>query len=277
MLDDRTTALAFIALIILTLTGVFGPMLAPYQYNVPQYEDGELLDNAPPSADHPLGTNSNGQDILSRLLYGARPTILAGYVGGFMILTIGATVGITAGYFGGAIESVLMRITDFFYGLPLIPFAIVLTAFMGVGYWQSIFVIGAVIWRGTARTLRSQVLQIKERPFIKSAEAVGSSRTRIIIKHVLPNVATMAVLFFALGVGRTIMYQASLSFLGVASPFIPSWGVMIRNAYQTGALLSYWYWSLPPGILISATVVATYLFGRGYEEVSQQSMDEDAV
>lgn len=266
LLDDRLTKIALSILVIIVIMGVFGQLVAPYQYNQQQYsQTGELLRTEPPSINHPLGTTDLGYDVLSRILYGAQPTLLTGFLGGFFVITIGMTIGVVAGYVGGSVETILMRFTDFVYGVPLLPFAIVLLAFFGGGFWTTIFVIGLILWRGNARVIRSQVLQIKERQFIRAAKATGASTPHIIIKHILPNIASMVALFFAIGIGYTIIIQASLAFLGVANPFVPSWGVMLRNAYNSGEIASAWWWSFPPAILISLTVLSAFLLGRGYE------------
>ena len=275
MIEDRTTAAYFSFLVGVLVLGVIGPYIAPYEYGESLYAaNGELLRSASPSLAHPLGTTDVGQDVLSRVLYGARPTVITGLLGGSMIIGIGMTIGVTAGYFGGWVDTVLMRFTDVIYGVPLIPFAIVLIALFGVGFLESIIVIGLLLWRGNARVLRSQVLQIKERPFVMAARSTGASDLRIIFKHILPNVASMAVLFFALGVGYTIILQASLAFIGVSNPFIPSWGVMVRNAYNSGLMSTAWWWSVPPGLLIALTVLSTFMFGRGYENIAGDGDDE---
>ena len=276
---DRTTAFYFAILVGVTFLGVVGPIVAPYGIQETQYDPatGQILQAAGPSLAHPLGTTFAGYDVLSRLLVGARPTVITGLLGGAMILTIGTAVGVTAGYVGGRTETVLMRFTDFVYGVPLIPFAIVLIAFLGVGFWASILVIGVILWRGNARVLRSQVLQIKERPYIMAAKAVGAGDLRIVMKHVLPNVASMAVLFFSLGIGFAIIFQAGLAFIGVSNPFIPSWGIMTRNAYTTGLMAQAPWWALQPGLLISITVLSTFLLGRGYERVSEGGADQETA
>lgn len=275
MLEDKVTMVYFGYLLVVLFLGIFGPMLAPYPYDKTLYVNGgDILRTAPPSLAHPLGTNNIGQDVLSRILYGARPTAITGLLGGTMIISIGMSVGITAGYVGGRVDDTLMRLTDVVYGVPLIPFAIILVSLFGVGFLQSIVVISLLLWRGNARVLRSQVLQIRERPFILAGKAMGASRTRIILKHILPNVAPMAVLFFSLGIGFSILIQATLAFLGVTSPFIPSWGVMVRSAYNSGMMSQAWWWSIPPGLMIAFTVLATFMFGRSYENIAGQGDDE---
>jgi len=278
MLESKATMVYALFIVFVLVLGLIGPTIAPHgKTDRMRGDDGSLLRGAPPSLDHPLGTTETGYDVFSRLLIGAQPTAVAGMLGGVLIISIGATIGITAGYVGGRTENVLMRLTDLVYGVPLIPTAIVLIAFFGVGFLQSILVISMVLWRGSARVLRSQVLQIKEREFILAAKATGTSTPRIILKHIFPNVATMAVMFFAIGIGYTIIIQAGLSFLGVVNPFTPSWGVMMRNAYTSGQVGNYWWWSIPPGLMIALTVVSTFMFGRGYERVAGGGDDEEAM
>lgn len=281
MLRDRTTAFYFSILVLIFFMGVVGPMVAPYDIEESHYsEDGGILRAEGPSWDHPLGTTFSGYDVLSRILVGARPTVITGVLGGGLIVTIGTSIGITAGYVGGRTETVLMRFTDFVYGVPLIPFGIVLITFLGVGFISSILVIGLILWRSAARVIRAQTLQIKQYPFVQVAKASGASTPRIILKHVLPNVAPMSIFFLSLGVGYAIMLQASLTFLGVANPFVPSWGVMIRNAFNSGYMSTAWWWSLVPGLLIGITVLSTFMFGRGYEDLisaDAETMEVEAV
>ena len=264
--QSRLTQFAAVYLVLFTLAGLFGPELTPYDYSTQHFnQDGTLRTMEPPSAQHLMGTTDRGEDVLSRLLYGARPTLVTAALGGSIIISIGLVVGITAGFTGGYTDDALMRLTDVFYGVPLIPAAIVLAAFFGTGFLSSIVVIGAILWRGSARVIRSQVLQIKERPFIKIARSSGASRFHIARNHILPNVAPMAILFFALGVGDAIIVQAGLAFIGVSDPFVPSYGVMVRNAYNSGALGEALWWSIPPGALIALTVLSAYLIGRSIE------------
>jgi len=258
--------------------GILGPAIAPYPADESVYgPNGALLLAEPPSVAHPLGTTNSGQDVLSRLIIGARPTVITGFLGGSVIISIGLSVGLISGYFGGVVDDILMRITDFAYSIPLLPFAIVIVAFLGIGFIEGILIIGFVLWRGSARVIRAQVLQIKQREYIQAARAVGASRRRIIFKHILPNVASMGILFFALGIGWAIIIQASLAFVGVVSPFVPSWGVMLRNAFNSGLMSIAWWWSLPPGILISAVVLSAFMFSRGYEQAVKDKGEYEVV
>lgn len=264
---DRLTQAAVVYLILFTGVGVFGPSLATHDFSEQHFsEDGGLKNMESPSSEHLMGTTNRGEDVFSRLVVGARPTLLTGLLGGSMIVGIGLFMGLTSGYIGGAVDSVLMRFTDFVYGVPVLPTAIVLAAFFGSGLISSVVVIGLVLWRGSARVLRSQVLQIKERPFIRILQASGASSLRIATRHLLPNILPMAILFFALGLGDAIIIQAGLSFVGVSDPFLPAYGTMVRNAYNSGALARAWWWSIPPGLLIGLTVLSAYLVGRSFEQ-----------
>jgi peptide/nickel transport system permease protein len=262
------TQFAAVYLLVFTIVGIVGPEVTPYDYATQHFnDDGTLRALEPPSTEHWMGTTDRGEDVFSRLLYGARPTLITAALGGSIIISIGMTVGITAGFIGGLVDTVLMRFTDVVYGVPLIPAAIVLAAFFGTGFLSSVVVIGLILWRGSARVIRSQVLQIKERPFIKIARSSGASSFHIARNHILPNVAPMAVLFFALGVGDAVIIQAGLAFIGVSDPFVPSYGVIVRNAYNSGALGKAVWWSIPPGALIAVTVLSAYLIGRSIEGV----------
>jgi len=270
LLSKNITRIPLIYLIFVIVLAVFGETLAPYGYNERIMDpNGGIMLAEPPSLAHPLGTTGDGYDVLSRVIVGARPTAIAGVVGGTMIVSIGLTVALLSGYLGGRVDETLMRITDLFYAIPFIPFALVVLAFFGAGFWTAILIIGVLLWRSNARVIRAQILQIKERPFITASQAAGASTPRIILKHILPNVAPMAILFFALGTGAAIIAQASLAFIGVADAQTPSWGVMIRNAYFSGFLREVWTWALVPGFMIAFTVLSSYLIGRSFETADQ--------
>lgn len=280
--SDRMSRAALLWILFVLLLAAVGPYVTPYEYDERVWsDDDQLLRGESPSLSHPLGTTDGGYDIFSRLVFGAQPTALIGFLGGATIITIGTTVGVTAGYVGGYVENLLMRLTDFWYIIPFIPFAIVVITLFGIGFWSSILLIGLVLWRGSARVLRSQVLQIKERPFVVAARATGASTPYVIYKHILPNIASMIVLFFAFGVGTSILAYAGLAFLGVSDPFIPDWGVMLRNAHRSGAMRTNWWWAIAPGTFISFTVLSVYIIGRRYEslvsgEVGSATMEEVA-
>jgi peptide/nickel transport system permease protein len=264
--SDFITKIALYFLLLFFFFGIFGPFLAPYDPRIGHYaETGQLQRLEAPSLQHPLGTNQVGQDILSRMLVGAQATFLTALVCGTFIVVIGSVIGITSGYLGGIVDDLLMRFTDIVYSIPLLPAAIVLVGLIRGGFFATLVVLGLLLWRSMARVVRSQVLEIRERPYVLAAKSTGASQWRIMLKHIFPNVAPMIILFSAIGAGYAIIIQAGLAFLGISNPFVPSWGVILRNAFDSGAIASAWWWSLPPGFLISFTVLSTFLLGRGYE------------
>jgi peptide/nickel transport system permease protein len=275
--SDRMTLVYFSYLLVVLFLAVFAPWITPYRFDERVRGADGILFTADPSVAHLLGTTDAGYDVLSRVIFGARPAVVTGIIAGMMIFTIGMTVGILAGYLEGRVGNLLMRFTDMMYSIPLIPFALVVVAFVGSGFFISIVIVGALLWRGLARVVRSQVLQIKERPFIRAAETSGASSTYIIVKHILPNVAPMGVLFLALGIGYSIVIQAGLAFLGVTDPFVPSWGIILRNVYSSGAMSRAFWWALPPGFMISMTVLSLFMLGRKIESKITQTGDEVVV
>jgi len=271
---NRSRQLYIGFLLAILILAVIGPSLMLYPEDKYNYDDeGNLRVAEPPSLDHPLGTTATGRDVFSRLLLGARPTAITGLLGGGILITLGSLVGISAGFKGGRIDTTLMRFTDLVYGLPLIPFAIVMVAFFGTGFFQTITIIGLILWRGSARVLRAQVLQIKQREFILAVRAEGGSPLYVVRNHIVPNILPMMAFFFAVGMGATIIIQAGLAFIGVSNPFVPSWGIMIRNAFDAGQI-DAWWWSLPPGILISAIVYSSIMLGRSLESTDESNETE---
>lgn len=259
---------------LVAILAVFGDSLAPYDVGARHFSaDGALLRAETPSLAHPLGTTYGGFDVLSRVIVGARIALSAGLLGAGIIILLGTSIGVTAGYVGGQVDNILMRFTDVAYAVPLIPFAIVFIAFFPTGYYVSVLIIGTILWRSYARMLRSQVLQIKERPYIQAQKATGASTPRIIYKHILPNIGPMITLFFAMSVGTAILVLAALAFIGVTNPFVPSWGIMLRNAYQSGFMADQLGWSITPGLMIAFTVLSTFLLGRSIEERDEATIE----
>jgi len=271
--SDRFTLVFLIGFLFALSLAAFGPMLAPYPPDKIFMSSTGISLQAPSSA-HLLGTTSRGTDVLSRLLIGARPTVLTGLAGGAIIVLVGLLIGVTSGYYGGRTDDILMRITDFAFGIPLIPTAIVLAAYFGVGTWSMILVVGCLLWRNNARVFRSQVLQIREREHVQAAQMLGASDRYVITRHILPNLGGMIVLFFSLGSGLTIIIASSLAFLGFANLSTPTWGLILRNAYQSGYLATAWWWSLTTGFAISLTVLCIFMLGRGYERVRETNLSE---
>lgn len=217
-----------------------------------------------------LGSDNIGRDLFAQLLWGSRVSLLVGFTATFIALAIGTIVGLVAGYFGGAVDEVLMRIVDVMMVLPGLPFMIALAAILGASIWNLVIVIAIVGWAGTARLIRSQVLSVKERQYIEAARASGAGSVYLMFRHILPNVLPLVFVVASTGIGGVIIAEASLSFLGLGDPHLASWGQMLYNAEQAGAaspLVMAWWWIIPPGVCIAALALAFILLGTALDEI----------
>ncbi len=255
---------ATVILTTLVLVALFADVLAPYDPTLP-VKDAEIF--APPfwipggRAATPLGTDFQGRDILSRLIHGARVSLIVGLMGTLVAGSIGTFMGILSGYIGGWVDQIIMRITDAWLALPAIVFAIFLAAMVGPSMWNIIAILGGVYWTRYARVIRGEVLTLREREFVKLAEIAGASRLRVIKRHILPNVMNTATVLASLTVGVVIIAEASLSFLGVGvPPPQPAWGLMLSEARPT-LMAGQWWLTVFPGACILLIVLATQLFG----------------
>lgn len=263
-------------LIIFVLMAALGPTIAPHDPGERQVRaDGSWITNQGPSLTYPLGTTNGGFPIFSQILYGARIAIFIGFVTAFFVGVIGTIAGIVAGYYGGWTEAIIMRLVDVAYGLPFLPFIIVLVIVLDASVWNIIFAISIIAWRETARVIRSEVLTIKELPMIDAAKASGASHRRILISHILPKVLPTSVLYSVFAIGWAILTEAGLSFLGFGESGVVSWGRMLQTAYNSQALLqSQWYWIFPPGLCIMLLVMSMYFISQGVEEVVNPALRE---
>src|SRR5437660_5991665 len=248
----------------LVLVAVLADVIAPYDPTFP-VQGANVFD--PPfwmDGGHtatPLGTDFQGRDILSRLIYGARVSLIVGLMGTLVAGGIGTAMGILAGYVGGWVDQIIMRVTDAWLALPAIVFAIFLAAMVGPSMWNIIVILGAVYWTRYARVIRGEVLTLRERDFVKLAEIAGASKLRVIKKHILPNVMNTATVLASLTVGVVLIAEASLSFLGVGvPPPEPAWGLMLSEARPT-LMAGQWWLTVFPGACILLIVLATQLFG----------------
>ncbi|WP_435156675.1 ABC transporter permease [Haladaptatus sp. DFWS20] len=251
------------------LLGVFGPMLAPHdpiEHDM-KTEDGSIMRLSSPNAKAPLGTTAYGKDILSQFLAGARPTLIVGLFGGLGTGAIGFLVGLVSGYYGGGVDEVLMRLTDLTFSLPFMPMALLLLTFVTPNIWLITLIIAGFLWKMPARVVRSEVLSVRQRTFVKSARASGASNLRTMFFHVAPNVLPIGFLYTAYGVAWSIAAQASLAFLGFGDPTMTSWGRMLRMVFDSGNIRIAWWWVFPPALGIAAITTSVFLIGRAYEEV----------
>jgi len=249
------------------IVAIFVPYITPYNPMEYQYVDGKLARSLPPSTRFWLGTTHYGRDVFSQIIAGSRVALIVGFTAALFLTFIGTNVGLLAGYFGGKLDDVLMRTNDIAFGIPFVPFAIILIALTGPSIWNIIITISILMWRTTARVIRSQVLSLRERPFIMAARVSGASHLRIMYVHLLPNVLPMSFLYIALGIAWATLAEASLSFLGFGDPRMVSWGQILYDAFLTGSARTNWWNILPPALCISLFVISAFMIGQVYEEV----------
>ena len=268
-------------LVVFTLIAIFGPLIAPQDPNASTSFSSQILD--PPNSQYWLGTDDNGRDVLSQLLLGARISMIVGFAAAVVSVVIGALVGISAGYFGGAIDKILTAIDDFFLVIPFLPLAIVLATLLGETanslpggrIFILIIVIGLTGWAGTSRIIRSQVLSVKERMFIEREKALGASTWWIVRKQIFPNVLPLIFANTVLIIALSILTESTLSFLGLGDPTRATWGQMLNSANDSGAVAQgAWWFFLPPGICIILVVLAFTMVGYAIEEIVNPKLRE---
>ncbi|HVO24155.1 MAG TPA: ABC transporter permease [Candidatus Margulisiibacteriota bacterium] len=245
---------------LMVLAALAAPWLAPFdplKAVAPSFGDP-----APPGLPFLLGTDELGRDVLSRLLYGARVSLLVATVATTMTLVIGVAVGVSAGYLGGWVDTALMRLTDVVLAFPALLLAIALAALFEPGLGTIFVVIGVVSWTGVARTVRGEVLSLRERDYLTAARALGSWPGRLMLRHVIPNVLPTIIVMGALSTSNTVLLDAGLSYLGLGVPVpTPSWGRMISDS-QTYYRLAPWL-MISPGLAIVYAVAAFNFLGYG--------------
>lgn len=253
-----------VILFLLLFSALFAPWIAPHHPELPVRGAGIF---APPfwmeggSFNTPLGTDFQGRDMFSRLIYGTRISMTVGIAGTLVAGTIGLTLGVLSGYLGGWVDQVIMRVTDAWLALPSIIFGIFLAMLVGPGMWNIVIILGLVYWTRYARVIRGEVLSLRERDFVRLAQVAGAGKFRIGLRHIVPNVMNTLMVMGSLTIGVVIIAEASLSFLGVGvSAPTPAWGLMLSEARPT-LMAGKWWLTVFPGICIALTVLAANLFG----------------
>lgn len=265
---DTFGAVGLLLMLFFVLMAIFGPLLAPYgPFEMALRPDKTVPFLKPPSAFNLLGTTNQGMDVFSQLLHGARIALLVGLLSALGSVIVGTCVGLFSGYFGGWVDSVLMRLTDIAFGLPFLPFALVVISMSRPSIALTIILIVFFLWRTTARVIRAQVLSLRERPFVWAARAAGTSELKILFFHIGPNVLPYSFVYMAMGVATGVMLEAGLSFLGFGDPHTQSWGLMLNAAFNAGAMRHAWWWVLPPGLCLSFFVTASFMITRAYEQI----------
>lgn len=254
-------------LTVFMVVAIVGPAFIDPASIEPATADGPLL--AAPSLAYPLGTDNFGRSVLSLMIVGARISLLVGFTAAAGTMLIGASVGITSGYFGGSrVDTLLNAFTNWFLVLPWIALAIALTSVIGPTLVNVIIVIAITSWASTARVVRSQALSVKERPFIERSRALGASNWHLITRHVLPNVFPVLFANAVLMIALAILSETTLSILGLGPSNAISWGRIIDDSFSAGALSAgWWWWLIPPGVAIMCVTLSFTMIGFALDEV----------
>ena len=269
---DRGAMLGAALVALISLAALLAPLLAPHD-PTEQFRDGLTPDGQPvPGAlwagggsRFPLGTDANGRDLLSRILYGARVSLIVGVLANTLAVTLGTLIGSVAAFFGNPLETLLMRFTDIMMAFPTLLLAMALVAILKPNLWIIILVIGAVYWTWIARVIYGQVLALRDRDFVTATRALGASRLYTLVRHILPQLVPTIIVWGTLGIATNVMLEASLSYLGIGvQPPTPSWGGMIQQGqsyYRTAPWMVIF-----PGLAIMLAVFAFNLLGDGLRD-----------
>jgi ABC-type dipeptide/oligopeptide/nickel transport system permease subunit len=261
LLRNRLAMVGLVVVVVMCFTAIFAEVIAPYSYTKTNF--GRL--NEPPSRDHWLGTDQLGRDLFSRMIYGARISMIVGLGAQVIVVLIGVPVGALSGFVGGRLDLVLTRVIDVMYAFPRLLFVILLMSMLGAGLTNIFVAIGLTGWVFIARQTRAQMLAIKEKDFVDGARALGAGAPRILTRHLLPNALSPIIVSVTFGIPEAIFTEAALSFIGVGiNPPTPSWGQMVGEGQQY--LRTYWHLCVFPSIAIAATMLAFTFLGDGVRD-----------
>jgi oligopeptide transport system permease protein len=258
---NKLSLFSMIYIFILVFVALITPFIAPYDY---AYQD-LALGASPPSSDHLLGTDTLGRDLLTRMMYGSRISLMVGFLATSVALIIGVIWGTIAGFSGGKTDAIMMRIVDTLYGIPFIILIILLMVIFGRNLVLLFLAIGAVEWLTMARIVRSQVLNLSRQEFILSAEAMGVSKLSIIFRHLIPNAMGPVIVYATLTVPQIMLLESFLSFLGLGvQPPLSSWGLLIRDGAVS--MEEYWWLLIFPSLAFSLTLFSLNFIGDGLRD-----------
>ncbi|HEX2619867.1 MAG TPA: ABC transporter permease [Phototrophicaceae bacterium] len=263
LFSNPSTVIGLILVLAALGCAIFAPLISPYD---PIKGDLKNLYVTPPSTLHVFGTDDIGRDILSRVIYGAQISLKLAIAAQTIGLVIGLTIGLITGYFGGWVDTIIMRLVDIVMAFPLLIIAIALIGILGSSEINIIFALGLVSWTVIARIVRSQVLSIKQTEYVTAARSLGATDFTIIVRHILPNILAPVIVYMTLGIGGVILAEASLSFLGLgaAQQATPSWGKMLTES--RAFIRSAWWMPFFPGLAILLTVMGFNLLGDGLRD-----------
>jgi oligopeptide transport system permease protein len=261
LLRNRLAVAGGAVVILLCLIAIFADVLAPYPYTKTNF--GRL--NEAPTHDYPLGTDNLGRDLLSRMIYGARVSILVGLGAQVIVVALGVPIGALSGFVGGRTDLLLTRFIDVMYAFPRLLFVILVMSMLGAGLTNIFIAIGLTGWVGIARQTRAQVLTLKTKEFVEGARSLGARSGRLLLRHVLPNALSPIVVAVTFGIPEAIFTEAALSFIGVGiNPPTPSWGQMVGEGQQY--LRSAWHLCVFPSIAIAITMLSFTFLGDGVRD-----------
>jgi oligopeptide transport system permease protein len=270
LLANKAAVAGGVILCLLITLAILAPWIAPHSYSYQNLDLGAQ----PPSSIFFLGTDTLGRDLFSRILFGARVSLMVGFVATGVALVIGVSWGIIAGYFGGRVDSIMMRIVDVLYGLPFIIFIILLMVIFGRNIWLLFGAIGAVEWLTMARIVRGQVLTIKNQEYVLAAQAMGVSNFQMFRKHIFPNILGPIAVYATLTIPQVMLLEAFLSFLGLGiQPPMSSWGTLIR--YGVESMEEYSWLLIYPGLTFTITLFALNFFGDGLRDALDPKISSD--
>ncbi|HEY5633883.1 MAG TPA: ABC transporter permease, partial [Burkholderiaceae bacterium] len=266
---DRLGTIGTAIILITAIIAIVGPWIMPHDPTQSlRMADGRMAVLQSPSLEFPLGTTNLARDLLSQMIAATRTTFLIGLVSGLISIAIGANIGLVAGYYGGRIDNVLMRITDIVYGMPFLPFIIVLISLFGRSIGFVMLAIVLIVWRTSARVIRAQTIALKQRQFVAFARARGASDLRIIYRHIGPNILPLLLLYSSFNIAWAIVTEASASFLGFGDPNAITWGGILQDLWVAGYTRQAWWWFAAPSLAIVLLVSAFVFVSRAYEIVA---------
>jgi peptide/nickel transport system permease protein len=268
--ESKVGVIGIVILLFFVIMGLFSyiPPRVNEMYDPLCGADPDIIGVSPPSVQHPLGTDSIGRDLFSQLLEGAKWAFIIGITAAFCSVTLSTIVGLVSGYYRGVVDTLLQRLADLVMTLPGFPLMVIIGSVLrGMNIWNIVILISLLGWPGASKVIRSQVLSLRERPFVDSARVSGASDIRIIFRHIAPNILPLSFLYMTFAVTGAILAEAALSFIGLGDPTTVSWGMMLQWCYRAGYVFRAPYWMLPPGICITLMSLSFYLIGLGTEQI----------